>query len=96
MLINPLLKTRKPRQFEYKPRFFDPEKEARENRKREILGPDYQKAYDNSESSSERIHFRRGIIAERQRNAEQRRNRSITRLLIVLALLILFSVWLFS
>lgn len=32
--------TKKPRQFEYKPRFYDPEKEAREKRKRELLGPE--------------------------------------------------------
>ena len=47
MLINPLMRTRKPRQFEYKPRYFDPEQEAREARKREVLGADYQKAYEN-------------------------------------------------
>ena len=47
MLINPLMRTRKPRQFEYKPRHFDPEQEAREARKREVLGADYQKAYEN-------------------------------------------------
>lgn len=29
---------RKPREFEYKPRYYDPEKEAREERRREILG----------------------------------------------------------
>ncbi|MEG1607152.1 MAG: hypothetical protein RR931_06140 [Mucinivorans sp.] len=33
--------TRKPRQFEYKPRYWDPEKEAREERRRQILGEDY-------------------------------------------------------
>lgn len=31
---------RKARQFEYKPRFYDPEKEAREERRRELCGED--------------------------------------------------------
>lgn len=30
--------TPKPRQFSYKPRFYDPEKEAREKRREELLG----------------------------------------------------------
>ena len=32
---------RKPRQFEYKPRYWDPDAEAREARRRMILGDDY-------------------------------------------------------
>ena len=32
------LYTPKPRQFSYKPRFYDPEKEAREKRREELLG----------------------------------------------------------
>lgn len=32
--------TRKPRQFEYRPRFYDPDKEAREERRRELFGAD--------------------------------------------------------
>lgn len=32
---------RKPRQFEYKPRYWDPEAEEREARRRMILGEDY-------------------------------------------------------
>lgn len=31
---------RKPRQFSYKPRHFDPEKEAREQRRKELCGAD--------------------------------------------------------
>ena len=79
MLINPLMRTRKPRQFEYKPRHFDPEQEAREARKREVLGADYQKAYENCDEQEhkpgETIRLRRGIVAERQR-AVQQKNRS--------------------
>lgn len=30
--------TPKPRQFDYRPRYFDPEKEAREKRREELLG----------------------------------------------------------
>lgn len=33
-------KPRKARQFEYKPRFYDPEKEAREERRKELCGID--------------------------------------------------------
>ncbi len=31
--------TAKPRKFEYKPRYYDPEKEAKEKRRDELLGP---------------------------------------------------------
>ena len=100
MLINPLMRTRKPRQFEYKPRYFDPEQEAREARKREVLGADYQKAYENCDDQEhkpgETIRLRRGIIAERQRAVQQKNRSNITRLLIVLMLLILFILWLYS
>ena len=30
--------TPKPRQFDYRPRYYDPEKEAREKRREELLG----------------------------------------------------------
>lgn len=40
MLKFTAFKTKKPRQFEYKPRYYDPEKEARDKRKAELLGPD--------------------------------------------------------
>ena len=101
MLINPLMRTRKPRQFEYQPRHYDPDKESREARKREVLGDDYQKAYEQNEDSQERkpgeaIRLRRGILAERQRTAQHKNRSNITRLLIVLMLLILFILWLYS
>ncbi len=38
MLKLSFFKTPKPRQFEYRPRYYDPEKEAREERRRELLG----------------------------------------------------------
>lgn len=38
--------TKKPRQFEYKPRFYNPEKEAREERKKELLGIDPEEEKD--------------------------------------------------
>ena len=95
MLINPLLKTRKPRQFEYKPRFYDPDKEELENRKREVLGHDYKKKYDDPDSRSEGIHLRRGIVADRQKK-EHKMTSSITRLIIALMLLVLFTLWLYN
>lgn len=44
---------RKPKAFDYKPRYYDPEKECRELRRRELCGPDTYRP--NDESSPECI-----------------------------------------
>ena len=54
------------RQFEYKPRYFDPEKEARDERRRQLLGADSEvvdpeKEYHPGEYVRRSMYVRRGI-----------------------------------
>lgn len=88
-------KTRKPRQFDYHPRFYDPDKEAWEERKKEVLGERY---YENHEKTSDckpgqrvrDLRIRRGVVANRQR-AQQKR--SLTTRMIILILILAALVW---
>lgn len=88
--------TPKPRQFEYIPRYYDPEKEEREARKRAVLGdayegPDGPADYRPGQYIHE-LRIRRGIIAERAK-VQRRATRSL-RTIIALVLLILLGWWL--
>ncbi len=96
LLASPF-KTRKPRQFEYKPRHYDPDKEAWEARKRELFGDqtvdEDSKEYHPGQYVQD-MRFRRGIMAERQR---QKKNRSgLMRLVILFAILGLIAWYMFS
>jgi hypothetical protein len=88
--------TPKPRQFEYIPRFYDPEKEEREARKRAVLGdaydgPDGPAAYRPGQYIHE-LRIRRGIIAERDKL--HRRHRRNLRTIVLLVLLLFLGWWL--
>jgi hypothetical protein len=87
--------TPKPRAFEYRPRHYDPVKEEREARKRELLGDDYVpkegEEYRPGQYVSQ-MRIRRGIIADRQRS-EQKQRRTL-RSIIMLVLLAVFAWWL--
>ncbi|MDR2935987.1 MAG: hypothetical protein LBU80_01405 [Rikenellaceae bacterium] len=83
--------TPKPRQFNYRPRYYDPEAEEREQRKKELLGEDYADAYKTPEERAQsqreyhpgqyvnEVRIRRGVIADRRRQAGKRsaRNRQL-------------------
>ena len=90
---------RKPRQFEYKPRFFDPEKDAREERKKMILGEDYSDTPD--EAAKEYVagqYIRRHMRARRGWATEKshgRRQRVTRRAVILLIFLIVLAIVLF-
>lgn len=99
-------KTRKPREFNYRPRFYDPEQEAWEERKKEvraaqgILNDKYTESATSGDSDGyvpgqyvRQVRIRRGAVARRQNRG---RNRSgMTRLLIIFALAFLMALWIF-
>lgn len=74
---------RKPRQFEYKPRYWDPEAEEREARRRMILGDDYAEGeYRPGMYIRERRLLR---MQEQERERAQRQKRNSIRTVIFLA-----------
>ena len=88
---------RKPRQFDYKPRYFDPEQERREQRKREVLGADYQDKYMTEEERKagyvpgryirDNIKVRRGI------GTSSRSNSSAGLRVVVIVILLGLAAW---
>ena len=93
-----LVHTPKPRQFEYNPRFYDPEKEEREARKRAVLGDSYEGPDGPAEYKPgqyiQELRIRRGIIAERDKI--HRKQRRSLRMIIMLVLLVLLGWWLMT
>ncbi len=74
---------RKPRQFEYKPRYWDPEAEERETRRRMILGDDYAEGeYRPGMYIRERRLLR---MQEQERDRAQRQKRNSIRTVLFLA-----------
>ena len=91
---------RKPRQFNYKPRYYDPEREAREERRREILGDaayteEQLKAMKPGQYIRENMRARRRHITRYDKGRRNTRGRSLG-ILIRLAVLALLFWWLFS
>lgn len=77
---------RKPRQFEYKPRHWDPEAEEREARRRMILGDDYAEgAYKPGMYIRERRMLR---MQEQDRERTQRSKRTAIRSAIFLGFVV--------
>ncbi|MDR2885920.1 MAG: hypothetical protein LBU95_03965 [Rikenellaceae bacterium] len=100
MLKINFFRSAKPRGFNYKPRYFDPEKEAREERKREILG-EPAPAAEAGEQEEEpgdfirRRGFRRNSMGISSRVAEKRKTSTI-RAVIALVMLVALLVWWFT
>ncbi len=94
-----MFKRAKPRGFNYKPIHFDPAKEAREQRKKELLGADYTAPGEESREYSPGQYLRSGGIRRStsgisSRLAEKKRTSSV-RWLIALLLLVALGIWLF-
>ncbi len=89
---------RKPRQFNYDPRYYDAEKEAREERKRLILGEDYESAEDQAEEYTPGKYLRRARLNRMKSEAPSpNKGRTITlRLVIFIALLMLAGYYIMS
>lgn len=86
---------RKPREFEYKPRFYDPEKEARDERRRELFGDQSEspqgdgKEYKPGQYIRKSMYARRGIgVKHKSGMSSVKVRRAIFALLILFAMLI--------
>lgn len=85
--------TRKPREFTYIPRHYDPEKERREERRRELLGnrvePIEEGEYQPGQYIRTRVAVRRGM----DRSLNKRHNPSRPLRIIIFLLLLGVAVW---
>ncbi len=86
---------RKPRQFEYRPRYYDPEQEAREQRRRELFGDPADEEHKEDYKPGEYI--RRDMLARRGIGQRGRRTKKPSAMMAVFALLCLFALllWIF-
>ncbi len=81
---------RKPRQFQYNPRYYDPEKEARNKRRIELgLEP----VSDDEKKPGDMLRYRRSISQERFEETRRARKSKSTRLTIVVLVLLAVLMW---
>lgn len=97
-----MFKRAKPRGFNYKPRYYNPEEEAREERRKQVLGADYQEAYEQDADKKEYVpgqYVRQGGIRRNTSGISSRiveKKRPSSRLVIIaLAALMMAVVWLY-
>ena len=88
---------RKPRQFDYRPRYFDPEQERREQRKRELLGVDYKEKHMTEEERKAAYvpgkYLRDNIKVRRGIGTSARNNSSAGLRVVVIVILLGFAAW---
>lgn len=110
MAMFPFFRQNKPRQFDYRPRFFDPEAEAREKRKREVLGENYMENYypkeecpkkNSSDLDDDYIpgRYLQDLRIRRgiiaDRRAQEKKRMTMTRIILFIVLLALVVWWLY-
>jgi hypothetical protein len=81
-----LLQTNKPKQFEYKPRYYDPEKEAMEQR-RKMMG------FSDQQTHSEQLRVRMQHEWNRRKERQKRQRNNTIKLLIFIALVVVLLMW---
>jgi cytoskeletal protein RodZ len=81
-----LFKTEKPKQFEYKPRYYDPEKEALEQRKKRM-------GLSADQDHKEQLRIQMQYEWNRREKHRKRQRNSTIRLLVFVALVILLTYW---
>jgi hypothetical protein len=94
----------KPRRFDYRPRYYDLEQEAREQRKREVLGENYADKYKTEEElAAEKKTYKPGVYIRNsamERRGIQRSPRSNSgrsaRMVVIFIVLVALGVWLMS
>ena len=87
--------TPKPRQFDYRPRYYDPEQEARERRRAELLGEKVSSS-DEEYVPGQLIRNRRlqrMIDEDRRRSMARRNTRSSMVLIVMIVLQIAAALW---
>lgn len=86
---------RKPRGFSYKPRFYDPDAEEREERKRVVLGDRYESKseaeYVPGSLIREHVSSRRGGVADAMR--KRRKKTASIPILVAVLVVIGYLVW---
>lgn len=86
-------RTQKPRQFQYIPRFYDPERERREERRRELLGygaePIVEGEYTPGQYIRRNVAVRRGT----DKSLHKRHNPSRPLRLVIFMVLLALAVW---
>jgi cytochrome c-type biogenesis protein CcmH/NrfG len=75
-------KTQKPKQFEYEPRYYDPQKEAIEQRRREM-------GLSDQQTHQEQLRARMRFEWERRKDMRKRKRNNNIRLLVFIALIII-------
>lgn len=86
------IKTRKPKQFNYAPRYWDPEQEARIARRKAVLGDDYQEGDYRPGSLIRDGRIRRTQTANRlQKKSKSTLIRSVIFVLLVFAVLYMMT-----
>ncbi len=88
---------RKARQFDYRPRYYDPEQERREQRRRELLGADYQDRYKTEEERKADYvpgrYIRDNIKTRRGIGTSSRNNSSFGIRIVLIIVLICLAAW---
>ena len=94
-LLN-IFRNPKPRQFDYKPRFYDAEKEEREERIRRIQ---MEKSVDHS-AEAMKVRIQQGLKAQRmpvdrnyRRRYERRSNRLVVSIVVVLVVFVMYFIF---
>ncbi len=85
---------RKPRQFKYKPLYYDPEKEEREKRRKELLGPDAAGEGESGYVPGSLIRERMGMQRERFGQEEKRRRKKSVLMTAAVLVLLGLTLWL--
>lgn len=84
---------RKPRQFNYKPLYYDPEKEARNQRRRE-LGLDVKDDENQPRQPGDVIRRQMGTVRESMVADHQKRQQRMIRSVVMIIILLGLAVWL--
>lgn len=84
---------RKARQFHYEPRHYDAQKEAREERKRLILGENYQESYSDKEYVPGKFIQRARLNRMKGEVSTSDKSRNVFIRLIIFIVLLLFAAY---
>ncbi len=84
---------RKPRQFEYRPLHYDPQQEAREQRRKELLGEDAESPMAGASKEYKpgqyiQRGFRQNSLSQHEKVSQRKMIRSIAALIMLAAILI--------
>lgn len=88
--------TPKPKKFEIKPRYWNPEKEEREARERRIKAELGKEDGDSTYVPHIKGEFRKGLSKGKWSAGSEQRRRSNVRVLIIIAIIVALVYWIFN